>query len=155
MGREKDIFISFLVGVVWGAITYYCFTEEGTYSAAYKTMLSDVWIVFAGWLPMMILTLSILISNSERVLIRLLSKTGKLSSFIDDIAICTVFILLSAVLLFLHGASSSGWLYTFICTSAIAMTISYFGFIFYSIMLIGKTLPKADKAAINRKETNQ
>ena len=145
--RVKQIFVSLMIGFSFGVITYLCFSEEGIYSQVYSTMLSTAWIVFAGWLPMMVLTLSILISTSDRVLIRVLLSTGHLPFFINNIALCTISILLTAVLLFAHGVMENpSFLYTFVCTSAVAATISYFGHIFYSIMQIGKNLPKADKA---------
>lgn len=152
MDRVKEIFASLFVGIIFGGISYYYFTEDGVYLEDYKTTLSGVWIVFAGWIPMMMLTLSILISISDRVLIRILSKTGHLQSLINNVTLCTIFILLTVVLLFLHSASSSSWLYTLMCTATVVTTVTYFCCIFYSIMLIGKNLPKADKADTSRKK---
>ena len=147
-GRVRDLLVCLSVGLIFGFLTQHYFTmDDGTYSQSYKDMLSNVWLVFAGWVPMMVLILSLLISNSERALIKVLSATGALPFFINNIVICGGLILTAAVFLFVHEViDNPGASYTFICTTITATTISYFVLIFYLIALIGKNLHKADNA---------
>ena len=147
-GRVRDLLVCLSVGLVFGFLAQHYFTMgNGTYLPSYKDLLSDVWVAFASWVPMMVLILSILISNSERALIKVLSKTGALPFFINNIVLCMGLILIAVVFLSVHKViENPSALYTFLCTTITATTISYFILIFYLIALIAKNLHRADNA---------
>lgn len=122
------------------------FFRPDTISAGTADILYKVWPIFAGWLPIMFVVISILIANSHKHLFRILGKTGHVGDIVLHIAMCSVLILSSAVTIFfteLYGVRSGALLdlYVFL----LAATIFQFIVVGRAIILLAYYSSKVEK----------
>ncbi len=79
-----------------------------------RKVLADAWPILATWLPAIFLILSILLSNSDKLFHKALSRTGRIQFLIADIwhAACSILVtIIALVALDLHFPEATpGWL---------------------------------------------
>ena len=145
-GRYRDIVISLAIGFVAAIAAHFGFCN----SKEYIETLSSAWRVFAAWFPIVIIILSLIASNSDKEFVKILYTKGSVEWLIDDVAICALFILLTTICLFVHGALNPPPVFwTFICTMATVATIFIFALmsrkIFYFAKYIARFESQKDK----------
>lgn len=60
-------------------------------------VLSKSWPVLATWLPVLFLILSVLMADSDKMLLKMLGKTGHIQSLITELVWATLFILAAII----------------------------------------------------------
>ena len=135
--------IAAIVGIAAAVIARYYLCDQH----AYKEALSTAWRVFAGWLPMMMVILSLLVSNSDKRLMKEASRTGIFRWLIIDVAISTIAVLLTTIFLFIHTATAeSSALWTGFCTAMATATIVLFAFMSWNIFVLARLIAEVESA---------
>ena len=148
-GRAAAWIVSAILSIAIGCIVP---TENDNL----QELISDVWPVLAAWLPALFLILSILLSNSDKLFNIVLSKTGRIQFFIDDLKYASIFviiaILFSVAMDVYHSSSSVApvWLVK-LSTVLIVFALFMCFFVSRTLILIAKEVHNFNR---NAKPTN-
>lgn len=144
-GIIKDIMVSLTFGGGLAVVGYLCFD----YGYQYVDTLANSWVIFAGWLPIIMLSLSILITTSDREFIVKTHPAKVFESLIDVVKISAFFIVVAIVTLFLFRSLAAeqvtnGWIVT---ASVVAGgAVSYIFIIFGYLIKLAKAIAQVEQA---------
>ena len=138
--RIKKLIIAFAIGIVASILGLWI-----GFNDRYIFELSGAWKIFAGWFPIIIIILEIITSNSDKRYAKLMSEHKITESLINDVIICSIIILLTAFLLFIHGlwvTPPTEW--TFICTTFAIATVCILIQVSLQIFKVSKHIAQAE-----------
>ena len=133
-GRIKNFVTALVIGCLAGGFGHW----KG-FSPEYIDELSSAWKIFAGWFPVIVIILGLIMTNSDKKFIKKMSDYNLSAWLIEDVGICAILILCTSVLLFFHSVSflPCSW-GTTICTVAVVVTLYFLVHISWTIFKIAK-----------------
>lgn len=137
----KSLFSSVAIGTVGTFLAWlYCAPSDNW--CGIPQLFPNIWPILASWLPMILISLNIIVSNRDKEYVRLLSKFNLLDRVINNIGWCALGIAITCILLIFHSSSTNAnqmlpWL-LYACLVSLFTSLWMFGRVFYSVFLLSK-----------------
>ena len=139
-GRIKKFVTALAIGCLAGGFGHW----KG-FSLEYINELSSAWKIFAGWFPVIVIILGLIMTNSDKKFIKKMSDHDLSAWLIEDVGICAILILCTSVLLFFHSVSFLPYPWgTTICTVAAVATVYLLAHVSWTVFKVAKYVAEVE-----------